>query len=412
MKQNRIFYIIFIAFISLLPLHTTAQEVPANLVGFVATDSDINVRSRPNGAVIFSLPPNMSVSIVDESEDGAWLSVELLDGRTGWVSASLLRVVESAISADLVPITPDNAEQLVEITELASTLSTGITFSPDGRLLASYSWEGVVEIYDVRTKILITTLTDHVGVVTGAAFSPDGSELATSGFDASVKIWNTQTWGERTAFLGHTEAVMSVAYSADGTMLASVGRDALLNIWNVQTGERLHMIDVGSGQTDVVVFSPDGTTVATAGNYTNGGVQLWATATGEELWSQRMSGNLQLAFSPDGKTLVVSGNSSNLAMTGWDAETGVHTFSISSSTGGSGSSIKFNPSGSLMAAGDWSTGTFVVADVESETVLFTDSSQRGNRSVSIKLAFSPDGHLLATTDSDTAIRIWGVHGSQ
>lgn len=408
MKQNRIFFILFAAFICLIPFPATAQDTPSNLVGFVAADSDINVRSRPNGGVVFSLPPNMSVAVVDESEDGAWLSVELPDGRTGWVSSSLLRVVESAIPADLLPITPENAEQLVEITELASTLSTGITFSPDGRLLASYSWEGVVEIYDVRTKILITTLTDHEGVVTGAAFSPDGSELATSGFDATVKVWNTQTWGERTAFLGHTEAVMSVAYSADGTMLASVGRDALLNIWNVQTGERLHMIDVDSGQVNTVVFSPDGSKVATAGNYVNSVVQLWDAATGEEIWSKRIGGDLQLAFSPDGKTLVVLNGS--LTITGLAVETGSLTFSIS---GGSGSpaSVHYNPSGKLIAAGGWSAGTFILADPENKTVLFSDSSQRGNRSVSIKVAFSPDGRLLATTDSDTAIRLWGVHGS-
>lgn len=404
MKKNSFFYILLAVLMSLLPFHTTAQDTPTNLVGFVATDSDINVRSRPNGAVVFSLPPNLSVAIVGESEDGEWLSVELADGRAGWVSASLLRVVESAIPADLVPITPDNAAQLVELTALASTLSTGIAFSPDGRLLASYSWEGVVEIYDVRTKILITTLTDHVGVVTGAVFSPDGSELATSAFDASVKVLNTQTWGERTTFSGHTEAVMSIAYSPDGTMLASVGRDALLNIWNVQTGERLHMIDVGSGQTDVVVFSPDNTRVATAGNYVNSVVRMWDVGSGEEVWSKRMGGNLQLAFSPDGATLAVLGT----GISGLDVETGTLDFAMSSA-GGAGSSIAYNPTGSLIAAGDWSTGMFVLADVANETVLFSDSSQRGNRSVSIKVAFSPDGRLLATTDSDTTIRLWGVH---
>jgi WD40 repeat protein len=403
-----LYLMLFIIFsLSLLPTIAQSSE---SLVGFVAADSPINVRERPgsNSAVIFTLPPNLSVSVLDESEDGAWIMIELADGRTGWVSASLMRVLESAIPSDLVPIEPDNATRLELITPFAATLSAAMTFSPDGRLLATMFWDGSIKVYDVRTKILIITLTAFPSVVTDIAFSPTGREMAASG-TGTVKIWNTETWGERTRFQGHSDDVTSIAYSPNGEQLASAGRDDTLIIWDVRTGERLHVIDLNIRHVVDMEFSPDGTTLAAAGDWTNSVMRVWDTATGEELWSRSFGGNLHLDFSPDGN-LVLLNDSHSLEMRGFNPEHGSPTFYINSSSINGGSSISINPSGSLLAAGTGNHAGFLLADIAQEEVVFFDDSASSIPHAGINLAFSPDGRVLAISDNTYGIELWGIHG--
>ncbi|MBZ0288390.1 MAG: WD40 repeat domain-containing protein, partial [Anaerolineae bacterium] len=401
-------YILLGVFICVQPFNSFAQDARGNLVGYIAADSAINVRSRPNGAVVSSLGANQSVTVLEISEDGEWVSVGLGDGTSGWVSASFVRVMESAIPADLMPITPENAAQLENITQIASLNSSGFAFSPDGRLIASYSWEGDIQIIDVRTKTLVTELTKHSDMVSDAAFSPDGSELASASWDGSVKIWNTQTWGVRADLQGHTDRVNSVAYRPDGTLLASVSEDGLLNVWNVETGERLHMIETGNRRFQSVAFSPDGTRMAAAADNVKSEVRVWDAATGEELWRKTPGGDVQIAFAPAGDILLVA-NGGAPGLAGYSVESGQQTYTISGMSGHIGS-VAVNPAGTVVAAGTWS-GLFMVGDIANHRVLFSDSSLDDAPDASIFLAFSPDGRYLMTSDRDHVIAIWGVRGS-
>jgi WD40 repeat protein len=107
-----------------------------------------------------------------------------------------------------------------------------VTFSPDGKTLASLDQKGQVIVWDVATGQVRWALERRLEV-TAAAFSPDGEILATGSRDRTVKLWELATGRERAALEGHEATVGSVAFAPGGKMLASGGYDKTVHLWEV-----------------------------------------------------------------------------------------------------------------------------------------------------------------------------------
>jgi WD40 repeat protein len=105
-----------------------------------------------------------------------------------------------------------------------------ITFSPDGRFLASVSGDGKTKIWEVNNGREIHTLS-HGAAVNGIAFSSDGRILATAGKDNLVRLWDVAKGDQRAALAGHKHWVESVAFSPDGSILASCSDDRTVRLW-------------------------------------------------------------------------------------------------------------------------------------------------------------------------------------
>src|SRR6266849_9894834 len=114
-----------------------------------------------------------------------------------------------------------------------STVPT-IAFSPDGRTLASGSYDGSIKLWEVASGTLLWTGW-HADSIYNVAFAPDGSLLASGGNDATVRLWDRQS-GTHLQTLSHPDPVYAITWSPDGRLLASGGLAGQIRVWGIRIG--------------------------------------------------------------------------------------------------------------------------------------------------------------------------------
>jgi WD40 repeat protein len=109
-----------------------------------------------------------------------------------------------------------------------------VAFSPDGRLLASWSSnEPFVRVWDMTTgreRFRLPPDNERHEQIQ-FAWSPDGRILAVG--DRKIELWEVATAKIRREFTGHEGTVRSLAFSPDGRLLASGSTDTTMLIWDV-----------------------------------------------------------------------------------------------------------------------------------------------------------------------------------
>ncbi|RMD63301.1 hypothetical protein D6833_05815, partial [Candidatus Parcubacteria bacterium] len=193
-------------------------------------------------------------------------------------------------------------------------------FSPDGKYLAS-AGGGEVRILQAPDWKEIALL-KHSGA-NDIAFNPDGTLLASSGNDDMARVWDTTSWTE-IVHMKHNDrdgVVPAVAFSPDGKILATGSRFAITRLWDVNTWEEIGRIPVG---VDNLIFSPDGKQLFTRRDYSNI-VQIWDVPSSKEMARFEFPQKTwDMALIPDGRFLAVASGWSNkggeLAATMWQTD--------------------------------------------------------------------------------------------
>jgi hypothetical protein len=155
----------------------------------------------------------------------------------------------------------------------------------------------------------------HGGYVSSVSWSPDGKTLASGSEDKTVKLWEAATGKLLATFEGHTDPVYSVSWSPDGKTLASGSGDTV-KLWEAATGKLLATF---KDSVSSVSWSPDGKTLASgSGDKT---VKLWEAATGKLLatFEGHTDYVSSVSWSPDGKTLASGSWDKTVKL--WEAET-------------------------------------------------------------------------------------------
>ncbi|MDA2913697.1 protein kinase [Acidobacteriia bacterium AH_259_A11_L15] len=148
---------------------------------------------------------------------------------------------------------------------------SAVTFSPDGRWLASANHDyTVIKLWEVTSGREVRTLR---GGGRAPAFSPDGRWLASASTDNTVKLWEVTSGRLVRTLTGHTSSVNAVAFSPDGRWLASASRDWTVRLWEVASGRLVRTLTGHTNDVSAVAFSPDGRWLASCSSDKT--VKLW-----------------------------------------------------------------------------------------------------------------------------------------
>lgn len=92
-----------------------------------------------------------------------------------------------------------------------------------------YLWEPAV------SKKAILRMTGHQQLINVVAFSPDGRYIASGSFDKSIKLWSGSSGKFITTLRGHVESVYQLSWSPDSRMLVSASKDSTLKVWDTKS---------------------------------------------------------------------------------------------------------------------------------------------------------------------------------
>ena len=333
-----------------------------------------------------------------------------------------------------------------------------VAFSPDGQLLAaacaSAYWGKrkeipAIQLWDVNTEQLLFTVEKQTENIEALTFSSDGKVLASAEASDRIRLWDVES-GTLLSTLKAPTSPKGLAFSPDSRLLATGGSEGIVQLWDIHTGSTssalrrvwntalarrpIRTFEGGTGNTtlNAIAFSPDGKKVVSANS--DGTVRLWETDSGNQQFTlaQNPGGisalafngiNLSKLYEPSGKSNHPKGANRTLTSIGlsnsqvfvsvWDIDTGDHisTDMIENRSEETTSKAALSSDATLLVTENkigFNEYTVQLWDTHTKRLLCVLGDQEES-GFECELVFSPDGKLVAASSrKDNTIQVWDV----
>jgi WD40 repeat protein/tRNA A-37 threonylcarbamoyl transferase component Bud32 len=305
---------------------------------------------------------------------------------------------ESPLSPPVIP-TPETATKTYS---QHTAWVSAIAWSPDGKRLASASWDKTVHIWDAANCKTLLVYRGHTQPVKSVAWSPNGDYIASGGWDNSVQIWDTEKGIPLPDTYQHKAQIEAVVGSPNGVYIASAGHDCKVQVWRAADQYTFFVYEGHKGPIWSIAWSPDGKYIASASHDKT--VQVWEALTGKQIQvyydhnrqvatvSWCYDGHLLASGDRDGWVHVWSKTDGNMVLNYRDAV-------------GAVKALSWSPRSMYLASAVKSVQIWHLTTTLPTAPYFTYT---GHTDWVNALSWSPDGRQIATTSDDKTVQVWDV----
>ncbi|MGL5810671.1 MAG: WD40 repeat domain-containing protein [Nocardioides sp.] len=168
-------------------------------------------------------------------------------------------------------------------------VGTAVAIESRGDLLVSGGEDGLVRLWDLKSRTLTRTLSGHTGWVHSVAISPDSSLVASAGEDNVIRLWAVADGSQIGVLPGHHKRIRSLAFVERSAELASGAEDGLIKFWDLSSLTLARQMTTRGVGIWSISLSEDGSMVAASGE--DEYVRLLDVPTGELLDEKALHSN-------------------------------------------------------------------------------------------------------------------------
>ena len=282
----------------------------------------------------------------------------------------------------------------------------GLTFDPQGRWLASASYDDTVRLWDWQNGEAKHVLRGHNGYAQGVAFSPNGQWLASSSVDQSIILWDVESGRGIRRFKGHQNMVFDLQFIND-QLLASASSDNTVRLWDVETGVTRRVLQGHTAAVAGLALYEHDKQSWLYSNSNDGTVKQWRADLPGQWLVDLPSEPASTAISPTGELLALGYANGNLEL--YDLATLKLLDQIEDAHSGDVNRLDFTSRGDLLASAGGNNARIWQID-KLKLISKNDFDEHSNMVHAV--TFSPDNIQLATASYDGTFGLFDLESGK
>ncbi|KAI8340147.1 WD40-repeat-containing domain protein [Chlamydoabsidia padenii] len=239
-----------------------------NFVASGSIDNNIKIWDGLSGELLWTLTGHtLGVISVSFSSDGK-------------------RLVSSSIDSTLRVWNMEDEGACIQKIDVQPVEAWSARFHPDGRMVATGSYDGHINVYDIESGEKVTSLTTKNSFIMCTVYSHDGKYLAGGAQDGSIYVFNMESNQLTHTLSTHAMAVRSLSFASDNKTLISGNDDKCVYVYDVVHGQLASVLTGHSGWVLTVAANQDNSKQQVASGGADHKIKIWDLATRSVLETQ------------------------------------------------------------------------------------------------------------------------------